>query len=131
MQARQLGELLLQRDINPDRIFCSAAVRTQQTADQVAAAARWSAAVAPVDGLYNASAAELMAPAFAQSREITQVCLVAHVPGVADLVSLLTTKHVDLAVNYGPATFAEVILDIDEWSQIGPGAGLLHLLLAP
>jgi phosphohistidine phosphatase SixA len=71
-----------------------------------------------------------MAPASAQAHEITQVCLVAHVPGVANLVSLLTTKHVDLAVNYGPATLAEVILDIDEWSQIGPGTGFLHLLLA-
>ena len=128
-QSRALGAWLKGRGYSPGRIECSAAVRAVQTAELLASAAAWTAPVLPFEHLYIASADELLAHARNQADEVTQLLLVAHAPGVADLVSALVTKQADAALICEPATLAEVALDIDHWSAIEPGGGALRLLL--
>lgn len=130
-QARDLGMWLRDRAIAPDRILCSAAVRARETADIVTAAAKWTAQVTANDALYNASGEDLLAQARSASDDVTRILLVSHAPGVSDLVGLLITKQGDATLVYGSATLAEVVLDIEHWSQIGHGTGALRLLLPP
>ena len=128
-QSRALGTWLKTRGYSPDRIECSAAVRAEQTADLLANAASWTTPVSPFKHLYTATAEELLAQIRNQADDVTQLLLVAHAPGVADLVSALVTRHADAALMCDPATLAEVILDIGHWSAIETGHGTLRLLL--
>ena len=130
-QARDLGRWLRDRGIAPDRILCSPAVRARETADIVTAAAAWTAQVTANDALYNASGEDLLAQASSAPDTVTQLLLVSHAPGVSDVVRLLTTKQGDATLVYESATLAEVVLDIEHWSQIGHGTGALRLLLPP
>jgi len=130
-QARTLGTWLRERAINPDRIVSSAAVRARETADAVAAAAGWTTQVSRSKVLYNADCDDLLAYAKDQPLDVTTLLLVAHAPGVADLLKLLTTEQVDLTLVYDAGTLAEVVLDVEDWSKIEPGSGALRLLLPP
>ena len=128
-QSRALGTWLKERGFAPDRIECSAAVRAVQTAELLVGAAAWTAQVCPFEHLYNASADELLTEVRKQPDKVTQLLLIAHAPGVADLVSALVTEHADAILLCDPATVAEVALDSDHWSAIEPGSGALRLLL--
>lgn len=130
-QARVLGTWLQDRPDHPDRIVCSGAVRARETAEIVTAAAAFTAQVSAIDLLYNASAEDLLAQTKREPDEVKQLLLVAHAPGVADLVRLLTTKRGGVTLAYDAATLAEVVLDIEHWSEIGRGTGALRLLLPP
>ncbi len=130
-QAQTLGTWLQQRGYLPDQIVCSAAVRTRETAEAVVAAAAWTTPVCSIDRLYQASAAELLSAARSQSADVTQLLLVAHAPGVADFISLLTTQQMDASLMCEAGTLAEVALDLARWSELGPGLGMLRLLLPP
>ncbi len=130
-QAQMLGVWLQQRGYLPEQIVCSGALRTRETAEAVAAAAAWTTPVCSVDRLYQASAIELLGAARNQSADVTQLLLVAHAPGVADFINLLITQQLDAALMCEAGTFAEVVLDIAQWSEIGPGAGTLRVLLPP
>jgi phosphohistidine phosphatase len=128
-QAQALGTWLQARGVAPDRILCSAAVRAQETADIVAAAAGWTTPVCALDELYNASDAELLAQAKHTANDANQLLLVAHAPGVADLVKALTSKQRDFTLTCDPATFVEVVFDVACWSELTPGGGALRILL--
>lgn len=130
-QARALGTWLRERRINPDRIVCSAAVRARETANAVTTAAGWSAQVSVSKALYNADCDALLACAKEQRADVTTLLLVAHAPGVPDLVRLLTSERGNFALYYDAGTLSEVVLDIEDWSKIKPGTGALRLLLPP
>jgi phosphohistidine phosphatase len=130
-QAQALGTWLQQRGYLPDQIVCSAAVRTRETAETIAAAAAWTTQVSAVQQLYLASATELLAAVKSQSTEVRQLLVVAHAPGVADFISLLTTQQMDASLMCEAGTLAEVALDVAQWSELDAGIGALRLLLPP
>ncbi len=63
--------------------------------------------------------------------DFSTLLLVAHVPGVAQLLSLLTTEHVDLDQIYPPATLSAVQLDDDSWRDFDYGVAALKLFFPP
>jgi phosphohistidine phosphatase len=130
-QARNLGLVLNARGVIPDRVECSAAVRAVATAQGVCEAAGWATQVAAFEHLYTAPADVLLEQARKQGSEVTQLLLVAHAPGVADLVSMLTTRQNDLDQYCAAATLAEVILDVERWADARAGTGALQMLLPP
>jgi phosphohistidine phosphatase len=130
-QAAVLGRYLQGLGIAPDRVECSSAIRARETADAVIAAAAWTAAAMPFEHLYNAGAEALVAQARRQPNDVRQLILIAHAPGIAEAVSLLTTRHADVALICAAATVAEIVLDVDHWAGIGAGTGALRLLLPP
>jgi phosphohistidine phosphatase len=83
------------------------------------------------DALYNASGDGILtyvrqAPDAAQS-----LLVVAHMPGVGELLSLLTTEHGDLACAVPAGTVAAVSLDIHHWADADYGTGTLTLFWPP
>ena len=57
--------------------------------------------------------------------------LVAHMPGVAQLLSLLTTEHEDLEQIFSPGTMAGVQVDGETWEELDYGVGALTLFFPP
>jgi phosphohistidine phosphatase len=107
-QAAGIGRLLADRGI--ERVLCSPAVRTQQTARGL----RLSAPVTVVDSLYNCSAGRILS-ALAKLPEYVQAAIVVgHYPGIPGLVHQLADRRSDagalreLAHGFSPATTVEL-----------------------
>ena len=109
----------------------SSAKRAGQTADVVKEAGGLAMEVQSEDALYNAPGDALLEYLRGIPEEASHVLLVAHLPGVAELVSLLTTEHVDLGQVFGHATLAGVMVDGNSWQDFDYGTGMLTLFLPP
>jgi phosphohistidine phosphatase len=129
-QARDVGRRLRESGIAPDAIVCSAARRARQTAELVAQAAQWVSEIVLYKEFYNATCDDLVAHMQSRADDINQLCIIAHAPGVAELVSYLTTRTGDFTMVYAAGTLAEVVLDVDQWSETSPGCGTLRSLTA-
>lgn len=130
-QATALGGLLHQWRLLPGRIVASAALRAVETAEALVGGAAGDVAVERSERLYNASAEELLTFGQGLPDGEERVMVVAHAPGVAHLVSLLITEHMDLFMSFPAGTLAQVDLDSDRWSDLDYGAGMLRLFLPP
>ena len=128
-QARRLGMWMAARGWTPQALLCSAALRARQTAAAVAAAAGWTTPLAVHAKLYNANAVDMIAVLREQAADIDQLLLVAHAPGVGELASALTTRRSDLSLACEPATLIEVVVTLDDWSELDSNCGRLQLLL--
>ena len=130
-QASIQGYFLRNAGIAVDRIVASSAKRAGQTADVVKEAGGLAMEVQLEDALYNAPGDALLEYLRGLPEEASHVLMVAHLPGVAELVSLLTTEHVDLDQVFGPGTLAGVMVDGDSWRDFDYGTGILTLFLPP
>ncbi len=130
-QATALGALLRDWGLPLGRVDCSAALRARQTAEAVIAGGGFDATPQPAGQLYNASGEELLAHVQRLPEGGDRVLLVAHVPGVAELLSLLTTEHVDLAVAYRAGTLAAVASEEARWADLDYGTGFVNMVLPP
>ena len=130
-QARRLGMWMAARGWAPQALLCSAALRARQTAEAVAiaVAAGWTTPLVVLDRLYNANAVDMIAVLREQAADIDQLLLVAHAPGVGELASALTTRRSDLSLACEPATLIEVVVTLDDWSELDSNCGRLQLLL--
>lgn len=130
-QARAQGVLLRTAQVGFDRIVASSALRAVQTAGAVKEAAGFSGEVEAVEALYNAPGEVLLEFVRGLPNEFSTVLMVAHLPGVAQLLSLLTTEHVDLEQIFSPGTMAGVQAEGDSWEDLDYGVGALTLFIPP
>jgi len=126
--ASLVGQLLRQRQLKPDIILCSPAVRAHQTVDHVIAAARFRCALHFYDRIYEASAEGLIGLIAEVVEAGAGVILVAgHNPGLLELLSRLTG---DYRTPMLPATLARVDLDIAAWDELRATAEIGRLAFA-
>ena len=130
-QAYNQGMVLRQTGISPERIVASSAVRTMQTAEKLVEGAGLQIEVEPEETLYNAPGAALLEFVRGVTVDCSSMLMVAHLPGVAQLLSLLTTEHEDLAQIYSPGTMAAVQASGTNWTDFDYGTGTLILFLPP
>ncbi|MDR1790958.1 MAG: histidine phosphatase family protein [Propionibacteriaceae bacterium] len=103
-QAQRQGEVL--RDKGVERVICSSATRTRQTAELLGLDAPLTEAAT----LYNSAAGRIRTELASVPEYIKTVALVAHHPGVAELVRYLANDYSDRAAlaliryTYPPAT---------------------------
>jgi phosphohistidine phosphatase len=134
--ASESGRILDSLNLPVDRIVASAALRTSQTADLVAAELTRSSASKPVGipitrvpELYHASANDFAYAArqFASDDEAT-VLVVGHNPGIGALMCFWA----DQPMNIHPATLIAFRFAAESWSDIRPsldsGAELLAIV---
>ena len=93
-----LGGRMADDDIQPDAITCSGALRARETAELVAEHGGWTPPITISEQFYNASVTDLSVCIKDQTRDVNQLCIVAHAPGVAELASWLTTPADDLTL---------------------------------
>lgn len=122
--ARELGDFLASRGLEPEEVLCSTALRTRETWDRVAGAVlETRPQVHFVDALYHA-APNTMLSVLKTATQPT-VMMLGHNPGIAELAAMLPARPI-----YNPdfrkyPTCATLIVDfqIDDWAQIAPGTG--------
>ena len=130
-QATRQGNFLRQAGMVPEKVIASSALRAIQTGEALGAVGGASGSVEPLDELYNVPGDALLEVVRGLPEGIGTLAMVAHMPGVGELLSLLTTEHVDLDHVFSPATMAAVRVDGDSWRDVDYGVGALTLFLPP
>jgi phosphohistidine phosphatase len=113
--APRMGELLRDESLVPDLIISSDAVRAQTTAVAVAEAAGYTSDIDVDPRLYLAGPDDLLAVVRARSSADPRVVMiVAHNPGLEDLVAQMTGERHDLPT----ATLVQLLLSIETWDSL-------------
>lgn len=123
--AEALAEWLRQNDLIPDEVLCSAATRTQQTAQGLG--------VAPtlMRALYLAEAGQMAQMLRAASGDV--VLMIGHNPGIAHLAAELAESwpsHPDFP-RYPTGATLVVDFDIDDWQALEMESGTVMHFTVP
>jgi phosphohistidine phosphatase len=128
--ARIIGDAIRARAIAWDRVIASPAERVRQTL----AAARLGSAVIWDERLYLADRETLFEVLRSMDDGAGAVLLAGHNPGLQELILALALPgdasrwREEVADKLPTASFAELALDIDSWTQCAPGCGrIVHL----
>lgn len=131
-EARAQGGFLRQAELFPHRVMTSAAVRAATTTDLIVEALARPLPVAREEALYNAPGELLLDCVQRLSEDVGTVLLVAHMPGVAELLWMLADERSDLNVNFSPCTLVAVSLSsAATWCDVVPGCGVVEWVLPP
>jgi len=116
--AEQIGHLLRDDQLVPDRIISSSAHRARDTARRVAAAAKFDGVIDDLDVLYLAEPEAYITAVRELSGDADRVLVVGHNPGLEALVHILTGESVSLPTaglvecSLPIASFAELSLEV-------------------
>ncbi len=117
--AESMARRLAERGLVPQLILASPARRTQQTAEIVA---REFAVAAPrvvrEEALYLAAAAELLKMVQTTGPRITHLLIVAHNPGISELVDVLLPH--EPPAELAAAALCSIGFGCATWGEIGP-----------
>jgi len=134
--ARAIGARLRALDYRFDRIVASPAQRVAETVEEAGSA--YGRAVAPHwdRRLYLASCQTLLDVARETPDEVEHLLIVAHNPGLAQLVLALVPGSPDAARDrvvekYPTASVAAMTLAVDHWADAAPGTARLDAFIRP
>jgi phosphohistidine phosphatase len=125
--ARFIGELIYERNLNPQVIISSPAKRAKQTAVLVKELAEISKPIEFDERIYEASPLALfnLIREFDEKRE--SILIIGHNPGFENLVRMLTGETISMPT----ASLAKINLNTEKWSDIETGEGELEFLIRP
>jgi phosphohistidine phosphatase len=116
--APKMGERLAKRDVNPDLILSSPAVRALETAEIIAKKLDYRRKDIVVDDrLYAVAADDLLDVIHKLDDKLKRVMLFGHNPELTELAHRLSNKITDLPT----CAVAEFAFDAKSWSSIGKG----------
>ena len=124
---RAMAEKLAALDLRPDFILCSPAKRTRMTVENFLPGVP---AVFP-EKLYNASAGTHYEALKAVDDSYGAVMVVAHNPGIFNLVHFLAVPGPDVPVGYAPGTLTVLECAIEDWAALMPGENQILRVQAP
>ena len=116
--APAMGRLVLEKNVVPDLIYSSTAVRAHTTAKAVAKACGYRGEIRTSEQLYLATAGTLMEHAERRVEDsVNRLMLVAHNPGMGNLVQMLSKKHEP----FPTGALAVFEVPIDSWRDLALG----------
>lgn len=122
-QARAAGQWLDIHQATPDALLCSPATRAVMTAEAVGTSLpSASTATAFCQGIYDATAGELMALLQDHVETSRRLLVIGHNPGVQKLLTVLCPALAGARAGMAPASVAWLGLD----GRVEPGTGHLH-----
>ena len=136
--AAAIGQWLEDEGIRPGIVLCSTARRTRETLELIHDALGARVPVHLEPGLYLADAATLLARLHRIAAEVPSVLVIAHNPGLQELVEELAgapgaaapEARARLRKKFPTAALARFRLKIDEWKSLSPDgtAGTIKLM---
>jgi len=134
--ARAIGRHMRDAGLRFDAVLASPAVRVRETIEEVADS--YGSDIVPdwEQRLYLASVDELIDAVHAAPDRAASLLLIGHNPGLEQLVLTLVSDSNDAArgrveQKYPTASLAEISLDVDHWSDVGPGVGSIARFVRP
>jgi phosphohistidine phosphatase len=125
--APYMGEMLKEKELVPQLVLSSTAVRARQTAELVAAACGFVGDVVYLDSYYLAEPDAYLAGLSAQSDDLERIMIVGHNPGLEGLLQILSGRIEALPTG----TIAYLSLPVTSWHSLqhDTEGELLELLL--
>jgi len=112
--APRIGRLVQAKEIAPDVIFCSTALRARATAALAVEAGNLTAGLHPTDDLYLAGPRIYIDLLMQLPSDHESAMVIGHNPGLEELLEELTGNHHRLPT----AALAHVHLPIDRWRDL-------------
>lgn len=130
-QAPLIGEWLAGKGYLPDRVLCSDALRTRETAELILAELPDPPPVTFLAALYHASAAGMLE--CLKRAEGRAVMVIGHNPGIADLAGSLaqTQPEHPRFLDYPTSSTGVFDFDAQTWSGLTPGTGRITDFVIP
>lgn len=126
------GRFLKEAGILPSHIGSSSAHRAWQTTLTLAETLGTKLDPSFHDALYNAPGDEILGEVRQISDGHDTALIVAHMPGVAEILDLLTPHFAEIKVAITPGTMAGISFrSLSRWAEIEQGTGALEWLLPP
>jgi len=134
--ARRVAEVLAARDMLPDILIHSGALRTKQTAEIFASEWPRRVELREAPALYDATLDTLFDCARALSDSCANVGLVGHNPGIEELAVSLAGSGVyselrRMAAKFPTCAVAALDFSVDAWDDIELKTALLALFVTP
>jgi phosphohistidine phosphatase len=120
-------------DPRPELVLCSSSARTTATLKRIGDAVA-GAEISVEDGIYAASARELLERLHRVADGVDSVLVIGHNPGLHDLALLLAAggEELDrLRAKYPTAALASLSVARASWSGLGPGDAELVAYVVP
>lgn len=122
-----VGEFMKERDVRPDLIISSPAVRARQTAALVVERGGLQAELRYDERIYEADVPALLKVVSQIDEAAETVLLVGHNPGLQELLKFLTGEEQE----FPTAALALISLEPDKWSNVEQRSGRLKWLVTP
>lgn len=121
-QAEEVGLQLTRAGTDFISVFCSSSARTQETCACWSNAPLWKGSATIHDSLYRADWRILLQCVCQTDNNISNLCILAHNPGVSDLIECLTQEKCGL----NPGEVAQTTCNIKSWQELS--ADISHLV---
>ncbi len=112
--APQMGELVKEKELLPQLILSSDAVRARQTAELFAEASGYTGEIKYLDDFYMAEADEYLDELNKVPDDLERVMIIGHNPGLESLLPMLTNRVESLPT----AAVAYLNLPIESWKKL-------------
>jgi phosphohistidine phosphatase len=112
--AKQMGDLLKEKELCPQLILGSPALRARQTAEAVAANCGYTGEISFKDGLYMAEAEDVIKILRKLEDNLERVIVIGHNPGLESLLPLLSHQILSLPTG----SIAYLSLPISTWKEL-------------
>ena len=115
-QANRIGEYLNKKNIHPDLVLCSQAIRASSTATIISNRIKYSPdKIIRIETIYEASLISLLSLVKEIEDRFSCILLVGHNPSISTLGEFLTDKHVG---NVEPAGLLSIEFNFSTWIRI-------------
>ncbi len=112
--APRMGQLLCDRELVPQVILSSSAVRARQTAEALISTSGFQGEISYLDRLYLAEADEYIAALRELPDTVERGMAIGHNPGLESLLQMLSGQILSLPT----AVIAYLVLPISQWSEL-------------
>ena len=122
-----MGQIMADRDLSPDIIVASPAVRAYKTASLVKKAGNLDAEIQQDERIYEASPRTLLQVVGELDDKFRSAMVVGHNPGMEGFIRLLTGRLESMPT----AALAIIDLDVASWGDIDADRGKLRQVIRP
>ncbi len=131
-----MGRYMGANGIRPDRVLCSTATRTQETAALALAEMPGTPALKLLDSLYLAAPARMLSEIAKTPASVKLLMLIGHNPGMHELAQELARSgdrdaRRRLREKFPTAALAVLTFDVASWSEVRHGEGNLFTFVTP
>jgi phosphohistidine phosphatase len=109
-----MGQILADKELVPQMILCSPALRARLTAEMVAEKCGYKGEITYIDSFYLAEPAVYAGALCSLPDEIERVLLIGHNPGMEGLVQILSGQVESLPTS----AIAYIVLSISHWNEL-------------
>jgi len=123
-----MGDYLTVRDIFPDLILSSCALRAQETSNILAKKIKYFGPKHYLEDLYSSSPELIKDIIMAQDDEYSNIFIIGHNHQLRELIFMLSNQHIEKIPSLG---IAAIEFDIQSWEELEDIKGKLDFFITP